>query len=61
MTTTPTKKPLTQIEKNLLEWLKNGREGLVPKYTGNTYLALDRKGYTRSVRYDGYKSRIEFL
>jgi hypothetical protein len=61
MTTTPTKKPLTQIEKNLLEWLKGGREGPVPKYTANTYHGLDRKGYTRSVMHDGCGFRLEFL
>ena len=60
MTTTPTRKPLTKIEKNLLEWLKGNREGPVPKYTANTYHGLDRKGYTKSVRLDGRSYRLEF-
>ena len=61
MKTITNKKPLTTTEKNLLEWLKAGKVGPAPRYTGNTYTALDRKGYTRSVRFDGCQSRIEFI
>jgi hypothetical protein len=59
--TTAKKKPLTPTEKALLEWLKAGKVGVKPKHTGNTYHALDRKGYTRTVRYDGCMFRFEFI